>query len=64
MARAMGGYAERIETPQDIVPAIKQARRQNEARRPVLLEFITSQEIEFSNKRRWQAKHKRKRRGR
>jgi acetolactate synthase I/II/III large subunit len=52
MARSMGGYAERIETPQDIVSAIKQARRQNEAGRPVLLEFITSQEIEFSNKRR------------
>jgi acetolactate synthase I/II/III large subunit len=52
MARAMGGYAERIETPQDIVPAIKHARRQNEAGHPVLLEFITSQEIEFSNKRR------------
>jgi hypothetical protein len=31
------------------VPAIKHARRQNEAGHPVLLEFITSQEIEFSN---------------
>jgi hypothetical protein len=48
----MGGYAERIEAPQDIVPAIKHARRQNEAGHHVLLEFITSQEIEFSNKRR------------
>ena len=52
MGRAMGGYAERIEAPQDIAPAIQRARRQNEDGHPVLLEFITSQEIEFSNKRR------------
>jgi acetolactate synthase-1/2/3 large subunit len=50
MARAMGGYAERVESPAEIVPAIKRARRENGAGRAVLLEFITSQEIEFSNK--------------
>jgi len=52
MGRAMGGYAERVEAPADIVPAIRRARQQNEAGHAVLLEFITSQEIEFSNKRR------------
>jgi thiamine pyrophosphate-dependent acetolactate synthase large subunit-like protein len=52
MGRAMGGYAERVEAPEDIVPAIRRARQQNEAGHAVLLEFITSQEIEFSNKRR------------
>jgi thiamine pyrophosphate-dependent acetolactate synthase large subunit-like protein len=51
MARAMGGHAERIESPGEIVGAIKRAREQNEAGNAVLLEFITSQEIEFSHKR-------------
>jgi acetolactate synthase-1/2/3 large subunit len=50
MAKAMGGYSERIEKPGDIVPAFERARRQNEAGNAVLLEFITSQEISFSNK--------------
>jgi acetolactate synthase-1/2/3 large subunit len=52
MARAMGGYAERVASPHEIIPAIQRARRQNESGSAVLLEFITSQEIEFSNKRR------------
>jgi thiamine pyrophosphate-dependent acetolactate synthase large subunit-like protein len=52
MARAMGGYAERVESPAEIVPAIERARKQNEAGHAALLEFITSQEIDFSNKRR------------
>jgi acetolactate synthase-1/2/3 large subunit len=48
---AMGGYAERVETPDEIIPAFQRARKQNEAGRAVLLEFITSQEHEFSHKR-------------
>jgi thiamine pyrophosphate-dependent acetolactate synthase large subunit-like protein len=52
MVRAMGGQTERIEAPQDIVPAIERARLQNEEGHAVLLEFITPPEIEFSNKRR------------
>ena len=51
MGRAMGGYAERIEKPDDIIPAIQRARQHNEAGRAVLLEFITCQEITFSHKR-------------
>jgi acetolactate synthase I/II/III large subunit len=47
MGRAMGGYAERVEKPDEIVPAIQRARQHNEAGRAVLLEFITSQEINF-----------------
>jgi acetolactate synthase I/II/III large subunit len=50
MGRAMGGYAERVEKPDDIVPAIQRARQHNEAGRAVLLEFITCQEITFSHK--------------
>ncbi len=49
MGRAMGGYGERIEKPSEIVPALKRAIRANhEERRPALLEFITSEEINFS----------------
>jgi acetolactate synthase-1/2/3 large subunit len=51
MGRAMGGYAERVEEPDEIVPAIRRARQHNEAGRAVLLEFITSQEINFSHRR-------------
>jgi acetolactate synthase-1/2/3 large subunit len=51
MGRAMGGYAERVEKPDDIIPAIQRARQHNEAGRAVLLEFITCQEITFSHKR-------------
>jgi acetolactate synthase-1/2/3 large subunit len=45
MRRAMGGYAERVENPANIAPAIQRARRVTEEEgRPVLLEFITSVE--------------------
>jgi acetolactate synthase-1/2/3 large subunit len=49
MGRAMGGYAERVENPAEIAAAFQRARRvTEEERRPVLLEFITSEEITFS----------------
>jgi acetolactate synthase I/II/III large subunit len=51
LGRAMGGYAERIEKPDDIVPAIQRARTHNEEGRAVLLEFITSEEISYSHRR-------------
>ncbi len=51
LGRAMGGEAERVEKPADIVPALERARRLNEAGRAVLLEFITSEEIDFSHRR-------------
>lgn len=51
LGRAMGGEAERVEKPADIVPALERARRVNEAGRAVLLEFITSEEIDFSHRR-------------
>ena len=51
MGRAMGGYSERIESPAEIAPAFRRAREQTEAGRAVLLEFITSAEIETSHKR-------------
>jgi acetolactate synthase-1/2/3 large subunit len=50
MGRAMGGYAERVEKPTDIAPAVQRARKANEEGKAVLLEFITSQEIAFSHR--------------
>ncbi len=48
MARAFGGYGERVTEPGEIVPAIKRAIEQTQAGTPALLEFITDKEIEFS----------------
>ena len=51
LGRAMGGVAERVENPNDIVPALLRARKANEDGKAVLLEFITSEEIAFSHRR-------------
>ena len=50
MARAMGGWAERVEEPAAVAPAIVRARRATEEGRAALLEFITGAEIEYSHK--------------
>ena len=51
LGRAMGGYAERVEQPAQIVPAIQRARKANAEGKAALLEFITSEEIAFSHRR-------------
>ena len=51
MGRAMGGYAERVEKPDEIAAALRRARQANEDGKAVLLEFITSEEIAFSHRR-------------
>ena len=51
LGRAMGGRAERIEKPSEIVPALERARKLNADGHAVLLEFITSEEIDFSHRR-------------
>ena len=48
MARAFGGYGERVTTPQDIVPAIQRGIEQTQNGTPALLEFITSKEVDIS----------------
>jgi len=48
MARAFGGYGERVTKAEDIVPAIKRGIEQTQKGVPVLLEFITEQETEVS----------------
>ncbi|MEO9130274.1 MAG: thiamine pyrophosphate-requiring protein [Sphingomonas sp.] len=47
-ARALGGYGERITTPDQIVPAILRGIAATEAGQPALLEFITAQETRAS----------------
>ena len=51
MARAMGGYAERVEDPAEIAPAIRRARNATEEGLAALLEFITSEERAFSHRK-------------
>ena len=49
VAKAFGGYGERVEDPNDIVAALERGIAATEAGQPALLEFITAQEIEISN---------------
>ena len=48
MAKAFGGYGERVETPDQIIPAIKRGIEQVHNGKPALLEFLTSQELDLS----------------
>jgi acetolactate synthase-1/2/3 large subunit len=48
MAKAFGGYGERVTRPQDIVPAIRRGIEKTREGTPALLEFITEKEISFS----------------
>ncbi len=51
MALAMGGWAEQVEDPADVGPAILRARKATEEGKASLLEFITSEETAFSYRR-------------
>ena len=51
MALAMGGWAERVDDPADVGPAILRARKATEDGQASLLEFITSEETVFSYRR-------------
>ncbi len=51
MAHAMGGWAERVEDPGDVAPAIGRARQATENGEAALLEFVTSEESAFSHRR-------------
>jgi acetolactate synthase-1/2/3 large subunit len=48
MARAFGGYGERVTQPGEIVPAIRRAIKTTQEGTPALLEFMTAKEIEYS----------------
>ena len=47
-AKALGGHGERISSVEEIIPAIKRGIAATEAGKPALLEFMTSQELDFS----------------
>jgi acetolactate synthase-1/2/3 large subunit len=49
MARAFGGYGERVTEPSEIVPAIQRGIEQTRQGRPALLEFITQKETQTSD---------------
>jgi acetolactate synthase-1/2/3 large subunit len=49
IARALGLYAERVDQPGEILPALRRAREATESGRAALLEFITADETDFSN---------------
>ncbi|MDP6377776.1 MAG: thiamine pyrophosphate-requiring protein [Pseudomonadales bacterium] len=49
MAKAFGGYGERVTDPAEIVPALKRGIEATRNGQPVLLEFITDKEISISN---------------
>jgi thiamine pyrophosphate-dependent acetolactate synthase large subunit-like protein len=48
MARAFGGYGERVTDPADIVPAIHRGIKETYQGKPALLEFITQKETVIS----------------
>ena len=48
MARAFGGYGERVTDPNGIVPAIRRGIEKTREGTPALLEFITAKEIRYS----------------
>lgn len=50
LGRAMGGWSERVERPEDVASAFARARKATEAGQAALLEFITSQETRFSHR--------------
>ena len=48
MARAFGGYGERVTTAEQIVPAIRRGVAATGAGQPALLEFLTGKETRIS----------------
>jgi len=48
LARALGGYGERITEPADIVPALRRGIQKTRDGIPVILEFITERAVDLS----------------
>jgi len=48
LAEALGGYGESIEKPDEIVPAIKRAKKAVDSGRPALLNVVTKEELALS----------------
>ncbi|GAG12973.1 unnamed protein product, partial [marine sediment metagenome] len=48
VARSLGAFAERVEAPDDILPAIERAKAATQQGSPALLEFITCEEPDMA----------------
>src|SRR3972149_4471063 len=48
IAEAVGGYAEKVDKPEEIIPALKRAKKATDSGQAALLEFITREEGTFS----------------
>jgi acetolactate synthase-1/2/3 large subunit len=51
LARSLGGWSERVEEPNQIVPALQRAKKVTDDGKAALLEFVTSREINYSRMR-------------
>jgi len=51
LAKSLGGWSERVEDPNQIVPALQRARKTTLDGKAALVEFITSREIAYSRMR-------------
>ena len=49
MTQALGSFSQRVERPDEIVPAIRRALASTAAGHPAVLEFITREDPVFSN---------------
>jgi acetolactate synthase-1/2/3 large subunit len=45
LAEALGGYSERVEKPEDIIPAVQRAKEANDSGKAALLEIMTQEEL-------------------
>jgi acetolactate synthase-1/2/3 large subunit len=48
VAEGLGAYAERVEKPDEIIPAVHRALKATKEERPALLEMITKEELQLS----------------
>jgi acetolactate synthase-1/2/3 large subunit len=48
MAKAFGGYGERVETPDQIIPALKRGIAKTQEGVPALIEVLTAKETSMS----------------
>jgi acetolactate synthase-1/2/3 large subunit len=51
VAKSLGGWSERVEEPNQIVPALQRAYKTTQDGKTTLLEFVTSREIAYSRMR-------------
>jgi len=48
VAEGLGGYTERVEKPEDIIPALKRAKKANDTGKAALIEIMDKEEPDFS----------------